>query len=264
MVWARVISSQMGSSGGSERTAYKKVLAGWALAGLCAAGGLGAPAWADSMVVRVTGPSAKTYPPGARLADGGSLALKAGDVVTLLDAKGTRTLRGPGNFSVAAVAGVQANGVVLTALLDTRRVRRARTGAVRGTMGEAPAAPPRRPNLWMVDIAESGTLCVADPAGLRLWRADPAKAASVRISGNGIDATAKFAAGEAVAAWPVAAPVRDGAAYRLSSGARAVDVRFALVGAAPAGLDGVASSLMAHQCKAQLDLLVDTAALTGN
>ena len=239
-------------------------LAGWAVAGLCAVGGLSAPAWAGSMVVRASGPSAKSYRPGAKLADGGSLALKEGDVVTLLDAKGTRTLRGPGNFNVAASAGAPASGVMLSALIDTKRVRRARTGAVRGTVGSAPVAPPRRPNLWMADIAESGTLCVADPAALRLWRADAAKPASVRISGGAVDATAQFAAGEAIAAWPVAVPVRDGASYRLSGGGRVADIRIALVGAVSPGLDGAAASLIAHQCKGQLDLLVDTAAQAGN
>nr|WP_087574974.1 hypothetical protein [Sphingomonas sp. CDS-1] len=239
------------------KLAARCALAGWMVAGF------GAQAWAETMVVRATGPSAATYKPGSKLADGGALVLKAGDVVTLLDAKGTRTLRGPGSFSVAASASaVPANSVMLSALLDTKRVRRARTGAVRGNVGEAPAAPPRRPNLWMVDVAQSGTLCVADPAAVRLWRADAAKPATVRISGEGVQATANFGPNESVAAWPSVAPVREGAAYRLSDGAHAADVRFALVGTVSPGLDGMASSLLAHQCTAQLDLLVETAALT--
>jgi hypothetical protein len=106
-------------------------------------------------------------------------------------------------------------------------------------------------------------LCVADPAGLKLWRADAAKPASVRISGDGVDAVAKFGAGESIAAWPATAPVRDGAAYRLSEGARAADIRLALLSGAPQGVDGVASSLIAHRCEGQLNLLVDTAALAG-
>lgn len=240
---------------------WARVAAHCALAGAMMAG-FGAQAMAGTMVVRATGPSAAVYRPGSKLADGGSLALKAGDVVTLLDAKGTRTLRGPGTFSVAAnAAAAPANGVMLSALLDTKRVRRARTGAVRGTMGNAPAMPPRRPNLWMVDIAQSGTQCIADPAAVRLWRADAAKPATVRISGNGITATASFAAGESVASWPVAAAVRDGAGYRLSDGVRSTDVRFAVVSGAPAALDGVAADLIAHQCLGQVDLLVETAAL---
>ena len=241
---------------------WGKLAARCALTGYVVAG-LSAQAAAETMVVRATGPSAAIYKPGSKLAEGGSLALKAGDVVTLLDSRGTRTLRGPGSFNVAASASAApANSVMLSALLDTKRVRRARTGAVRGTLGEAPAAPPRRPNLWMVDVAQSGTLCVADPAAVRLWRPDAVKPGTVRISGEGVQATASFAAGESVAAWPIAAPVRDGAVYRLSEGSRAADVRFALVSPATAGLDGTASSLIAHQCMAQLDLLVETAALS--
>ncbi|WP_097093016.1 hypothetical protein [Novosphingobium sp. Chol11] len=218
-----------------------------------------APAWADSLVVRSSGPSAGSYAPGKKLGDGGSLLLKAGDVVTLLDAKGTRTLRGPGRFSVAAAAATPATNVTMAALLDTKRVRRARTGAVRGAVGEAPAAT-KRPNLWLVDVAQPGALCVTDPAAVRLWRADAAKPATVRISGGGAQASADFAANEAIAAWPAALPVKDGAAYRIDAGGRSTDIRLALLGAADAGIEGMASALIAKGCQAQLDLLIDTAA----
>lgn len=227
--------------------------------GTVAALGATAPAWADTLVVRSSGPSARSYAPGNKLADGGSLLLKAGDVVTLLDAKGTRTLRGPGRFSVTAAAVVPASNVTLAALLDTKRVRRARTGAVRGTLGVAPAVA-KRPNLWLVDIAQSGPLCVSDPAAVRLWRADAAKPMTVRISGSGTQASASFAAGEAIAKWPVALPIKDGGTYRVEAGGHPTDIRFALLGVADAGIDTMASALIAHECQAQLDLLVDTAA----
>lgn len=231
-------------------------MAAFTAMGLCAVSS--GAALADVMVVRASGPSAKSYPPGAKLAAGGSLALKAGDVITLLDGKGTRTLRGPGNFGVAAAASAApANGVMLSALLDSKRVRRARTGAVRGGIGEGATARPSRPNLWMVDLNQPGPVCIADPAAVKLWRADAAKPATVRISGKGIDATAQFAAGEAVAAWPAAAPVRDGADYRLND----MQVRFALIDMADPALDKLASRLIDHGCTAQLDQLVDTAAL---
>jgi hypothetical protein len=215
-------------------------------------------ALADTLVVRASGPSARSYPPGAKLADGGSLLLKAGDVVTLLDAKGTRTLRGPGRFGVTAAATAPASNVTLAALLDTKRVRRARTGAVRGAVGEAPPVV-KRPNLWLVDIAQPGALCVADPAAVRLWRADAAKPLSMRING-GAQAAVNFAAGEATAAWPAALPVKDGATYRLETGGRSNEIRFALLSAGDAGLDTTASALIARGCQAQLDLLIDTAA----
>ena len=218
-----------------------------------------APAWADSLVVRSSGPSAGSYAPGKKLADGGSLLLKAGDVVTLLDAKGTRTLRGPGRFGVTATAAVPASNITMAALLDTKRVRRARTGAVRGAVGEGPAAA-KRPNLWLVDVAQPGQLCVTDPAAVRIWRADAAKPAIVRINGGGVQASADFAANEAIAGWPAALPVKDGMAYRIEAGGRSVDIRFALLGSAGAGIDDTASALIAKGCQAQLDLLVDMAA----
>lgn len=238
MVWAR---------------GARRAIAGGVMA-LC----LASSAWADTLVVRASGPSAQTYRPGAKLAEGGSLVLKAGDVVTLLDAKGTRTLRGPGTFGVTAATAAPASSVTLSALLDTKRVRRARTGAVRGTISEGPAALAKRPNLWLVDVARPGALCFADPAAVRLWRADPAKLASVRISGGARHATVSFAAGEAIAAWPAALPVADGAAYRIEGGARASDIRFAQIAPVEPGPETVASSLIGRGCEAQLDLLLDT------
>ena len=237
-----------------DRIARRGAVVGLALAGLAGA----SVAAADTIVVRASGPSAKSYPPGRKLAESGALALQPGDVVTLLDAKGTRTLRGPGNFNVAAANAAPGGGVALAALLDTKRVRRARTGAVRGNVGAG--GTPRRPNLWLADVATPGALCVADAANLRLWRADATRAATVQIAGEGAQATANFAAGEAMAAWPAALPVRNGGAYRLSDEGRTAEIHVALVDAGAAGMDSVASTLIAHGCTAQLDLLVDTAA----
>ena len=240
MVWAR----------GWRRAGAAGVLA------LC----LATSAWADTLVVRASGPSAQTYRPGAKLPDGGSVALKAGDVITLLDGKGTRTLRGPGTFPVAAAATAPAANVTLSALLDTKRVRRARTGAVRGTIKDGPAAGHKRPNLWLIDVAQPGLLCLADPAAVRLWRADSTKPATFHIHGVGGHAAVAFAVGDAIAAWPTALPLADGAAYRIEGGARPVDIRLATLDQAQPGLDAVAAGLIARGCEAQLDLLVDVAA----
>ncbi|HXG80861.1 MAG TPA: hypothetical protein VNJ05_03585, partial [Sphingomicrobium sp.] len=54
------------------------------------------------LVVRSSGPSAAAYPPGKALPDSHVLKLKASDTVVLLDSRGTRTINGPGNFSVSA------------------------------------------------------------------------------------------------------------------------------------------------------------------
>src|SRR5688500_10845380 len=63
------------------------------------------------LVVRSSGPSATAYPPGKALPDTHVLKLKASDTVVLLDSRGTRTLSGPGNFSVSASSGAVSGAV---------------------------------------------------------------------------------------------------------------------------------------------------------
>src|SRR5205085_12101087 len=69
--------------------------------GLIAAALLGAaaPAAANVLVVRSTGPSAASYRAGQSLADNQRITLRAGDQLTILANGGTRTFRGPGTFS---------------------------------------------------------------------------------------------------------------------------------------------------------------------
>ena len=95
----------------------------------------------SSIVVRASGPSAHDYPVGKSLANGSKIILRAGDSITLLDAHGSRTMRGPGTFTVgSATAGANAT-------------MRARVGAVRGGGPEpaerVPTCPgdPRCPEL---------------------------------------------------------------------------------------------------------------------
>ncbi|CAN5176747.1 hypothetical protein BH11PSE5_BH11PSE5_18840 [soil metagenome] len=223
------------------------------------------PAAAETIVVRASGPSAKGYPPGKKLADSGTMSLKAGDVVTLLDGRGTRTLRGPGTFGLTAQASAGTDSRnTLASLLETKRVRRARTGAVRGGVEEdAPA--PRSPNLWYVDISQPSTACVPDPANVQLWRPDIGSAVTLTITSinGGVSAPVTFGAGEAVAGWPAALPVTEGASYRLNWAglAKPVDIGFSLLGASAGGLENMASTLIAKKCDAQLALLVETVAL---
>ena len=132
-----------------------------ALAVLLVAGA--ASAAANVLVVRSSGPSAKAYPPGRSLPDNARIALRAGDTLVVLGARGTRTFRGPGNFnpSTAVQAGTQT--------VQGNNGRIARIGAVRS----APIVPSATPtSIWDVDASQSGTTCLAASSGVRLWRAD--------------------------------------------------------------------------------------------
>jgi len=228
----------------------------------CAAGA----ASAEVLVVRSAGPSAASYPPGRQLPDATMIALKANDLVVLLDGAGTRTLRGPGSFSAAASAD-QANGTrtTFTALVTQRADRRARIGAVRnGETDPAANEPPRSPNIWYTDVRQSGRVCMQDGAAPMLWRPDVKQPLSATISGpDGSRTSVSWASGQAAIAWPTALPLSPNGEYSLAwkTGGKPTKLSFVPIGANPSGLEDMASALIRNGCQAQLDLLIETVAL---
>ncbi|MGZ8346528.1 MAG: hypothetical protein ACXWUP_05375 [Allosphingosinicella sp.] len=212
-----------------------------------------ASAAANVLVVRSSGPSARTYPAGKSLPDNSNIALQNGDTLVVLDARGTRTFRGPGNFnpSVAAQAGprnvVASNG------------RRARIGAVRS----APYVPANRTNIWDVDVSQGGNLCLADAAPPTLWRSDAAQATTLTIAGaGGASRQLTWPAGEATINWPADLPVAEGRPYQLRQPGMAVPatVSFRRLRSQPGDIPAVAAALIEAGCQEQLDLLVDSVA----
>lgn len=214
---------------------------------------------AATLVVRSSGPSAKAYPPGKQLADNGSLILKAGDQVVILDSRGTRTLKGPGTFSPSVASNRDSDSRETFAQASNRR---ARPGATRGVVPAA-ATGNRVPNIWFVDVERSSTVCVADPASVTLWRPAGGPGKTVTLNGNGRSASIEWLQGETTTAWPTSLPVTDGAAYTVSWQGQAspTQLRFAVLDAKTAGLEDMASKLITKGCDAQLDLLIETVAI---
>jgi hypothetical protein len=211
-----------------------------------------AAAAADVLVVRSSGPSAKNYRPGQRLADNARITLRSGDTVVLLDSRGTRTFTWP--RTITASSAVQAG----TRTVQGTDGRRARIGAVRSA-GIVPASPT---TIWDVDVTQSGTMCLASTSGVRLWRPESSQPATLTISGpGGTTHTVPWPAGSTTAAWPSALPISDGAEYRLSLTGSPVPttIRVKTLPAPPADLPAVAQALIANDCPEQLDLLVATA-----
>jgi hypothetical protein len=211
---------------------------------------------ADIIVVRSTGPSAKSFPPGKRMPESARISLKAGDNLIVLDGRGTRTIRGPGNFT----AGAPAIGRVASS--GPASQRRARIGAVRGIE----TGRLRPPSIWHVDVARSSNVCVADASKVTLWRADPAEAVTLDIgAGSGGSRQLAWQPGSTTLPWPSDLPVADGAEYRLSwKGAAAPTVlRFRTMGERPSGLEDMAQTLIRNRCDAQLDLFIETVKLPG-
>lgn len=222
-----------------------------ALALACALGIAGAAA-AQTIVVTSSGPSARSYPAGKTLAAGSRIVLAAGDTLTLLDSRGTRTLRGP--VTVSAEAAAATTNPSFAMLVATQNRRRARTGAIRGA-GET--AKPS--NIWYVNVAEAGTFCVADPAAVQLWRPDMQQAATLTVTAEGgANASVPFAVGQNITAWPASLPIAEGRSYVLSGGGLAgpTQLRFVTLGAVPGDPAGAYAALDTKGCNAQKQLLL--------
>lgn len=225
---------------------------------------LAGTAAAAPLVVRSSGPSAKAYPAGKAIPDTAKIVLKAGDTVVLLDGRGTRTLSGPGTFSPTASAVAAATtGSTLGALVSGGGERRARIGAVRSASGIDKNAG-RNPNVWYVDVTRSANMCIADTSSVTVWRPDASKATTVTVTkADGSTGTIDLAAGQSAALWPSTLPVSDGSSFKLSwEGAKApTALKFVVVKPGSPGLEDMAQSLIKADCKAQLDLLIETVAL---
>ena len=206
------------------------------------------------LVVRSSGPSAKAFPAGRALPENQSITLRGNDVVILLDSRGTRTLRGPGTYSTSASAGGSISASA--ALSGQSNARRSRVGAVRG----GPTGATSGRNVWQADIGRSGNVCVANPADVGLYRAESDTASEVMVREVSSNRTARvqFAAGQKNAAWPASLPVAIGNRYEVRSTSGAVTLNARPIAPVPAGLEGLAQSLIRNDCQAQLDVLIDT------
>jgi hypothetical protein len=214
-------------------------------------------ALAGTIVVRSSGPSAKTYPPGKSIVDGSKVTLKAGDTLTILDGRGASVLKGPGVFATTTAT---ASSTAITAMLRNTGKRIGRTGAVRG------AGQP--PSLWLIDPTSSGTMCVPDAQSVKFWRSGSDKPATLTVTrvSDGKTIPVVFKIGFSEAGWaPQDMPVDFGSKYRVSGDGLSAPstIQFADMGPNAAGIETTISSLVKMGCDAQLKRLVDTLAVQG-
>jgi hypothetical protein len=217
---------------------------------------------AEPIVIKYEGPATQTYKPGKRLSSTSKINLKAGEILTVLDERGTRILRGPGTFSASSSAtAANVSSTSLATLVRTSTVRRARTGAVRGD------APPSQtalaPNLWYVDYGKGGKYCVADFQNLRLWRPDAtdAKMLTATDKATGKTGSVKLGKGSTTARWPTEIAPVDGGNYALSFPGKTENVLLSLVKVDVTGderIDVMAAKLIERGCTAQSELLAAT------
>lgn len=226
-----------------------------ALAAVFACGTLAYGTASAGVVVSSSGPSASSYPVGKKLGDDERIVLARGDTLTVLDNGGTRVLRGAGTYTLGQQAG-RARSDTFAVLTRQGAARRVRTGAVR--VGDG-ASPDGSPNLWYVNVRNSGTHCLAGPDGVRLWRsASEGEAAyTVRPAGAESSTTVNFGDGETLLAWGnTTYPITDQSSFEIAGpGGAKVSVTFMLLGEMPGDAEGLAERLIAKGCANQLELL---------
>ncbi len=214
---------------------------------------------AEPIVIKYEGRNGDLYKPGKKLVPNAKISLKTGEILTVLDDRGTRVLRGPGTFNSSSSAAVKSvSNTSLTALIRTSSVRRARTGAVRG---DATAAlPTASPNLWFVDISKPGNVCVADFNNLQLWssKAELPRSVIATDVATGKTASTPFGKGQMTAKWPSMIAAANGKNYIFAVTGQAEVATIRLVQVALTGeekLENMASTLLENGCQTQSELL---------
>lgn len=209
------------------------------------------------VVVKSTGPSSTKYPVGTKIDDNASITLKAGDVVTVLTADGTRVIKGAGTFRVGDRPQVAADR--FASLTRKRAATRVRTGAVRGETDENPT----NPSLWYVDVTRSGTICLYDLATVRLWRPATPGTSTYRMfnreNGAAVDVT--FDEAVMIAALdPARLPIVEGASYTITGpdNATSAQIDFVLLPEDYEAPDALAEALIAKGCTVQLEALASS------
>ncbi len=201
-------------------------------------------------VVASSGPSAEQYPVGAQIDDTQRVTLREGDTLTVLSGGRTRTLRGPGTFILAQRGGSSDNRA-LSALTSRRSSSRARTGAVRD-----PDAVISNPNLWYVDVSQSGTICLANPDPIQLWRANTDEPARYSFSRSGTPEEAvevSFPQREMLGIWDGAVQLREGVTYTVSGSGTEAELNFVFLQDIPTDGEELALTLIEHGCNVQLE-----------
>ncbi|MGZ3171792.1 MAG: hypothetical protein ACXWJC_01755 [Croceibacterium sp.] len=216
------------------------------------------------VVVAASGPSAKSYPVGRKLTDSERITLQPGDTITVLDQRGTRVLTGAGTYTLAQQSGPSKSGT-FAVLTRERSAQRMRTGAVRGVDAGGPVSSP---NLWYVDVASSGTLCLPGTNDVRLWRATSEGRQTFGIKPTGSSAApvqVSFADGEMLTAWDQALlPVKTGSSFVISRpGTADGTITFKVLGSVPGDPESLAETLIENDCKTQLTLLSSTLRVDG-
>jgi len=214
----------------------------------------------DMVVVHVEGASLQR---GAVIDGNKALKLGAGSKVVLVGADGSSvTVQGPSTAAPSQFTRARSGGEksgrqvveILGALLSEQRRSTKALGVVRSATNTSSKPPP---NVWAVDVAQSGTKCIRNDVAM-LWRADAGSSAAVQIRRVGSARTAKAHWAKGKEFLPInRKEFMDGQNYTVSVNGRSVEFR---VNVMPDGLKSAAEQaawMARNDCEGQALAMVN-------
>lgn len=216
---------------------------------------------AKALVLHSTGPSASRYPPGLVLSEPLQIKLKRGDRVRILDAKGTRELKGPATIGAGEPRTLPKHSspswddlVGSKLRTDAAGVREVPSEPRRG--GQLQAKTTSQSQLWQIDPLIGGTWCVVDVRAIEFWRENPSEEVELAITpSDGKPVHAAWRKDRSVLPWPTTLPATDMARYTMQLGPGptvSMTLRQIAIGTS---LDGLTRALSLNGCKQQQGIL---------
>lgn len=187
--------------------------------------GIGGAKAADLVVIKS---NVQALAKGAVIDDAKPISVGAGQSVSLVSSTGAVvTITGPFEGAPSQRAGGGGTGdgrlvASLATLLQGHGADSSQLGATRAGEAEVPDDP------FHVNITRSSDHCVPAGTALKLWRPTAAKSERGKLKSletGGLQKEFTWAAGEMLADWPAGVPLKDGAAYLITSADRATPAR---------------------------------------
>lgn len=181
-------------------------------------GGFLTPFWAAAAEIVILESTAPGVEAGAIVQDSDPVDVPDGTMLLIVEEDGTtREIAGPFNGPIGS-AGGEGNGGGLIAnlgkLVKDRETKRQVLGAIRAAPGQVP------PDLYLIDAARSGTVCIPAGDAPVLWR-PLTMAAETEVNLDGDEqghGRFVWTGASQTADWPVEVTLSDGAAYALRLG----------------------------------------------
>lgn len=213
------------------------------------------------LILRASGPSAQQFRPGRVLSEPLKLKLKHGDRLILLDAKGTRELKGPAVVNDRAREKSNASRLTWDDLVGAGlRVDAAGIRGQKVARERSPQTMPRergQVDLWQIDPEIAGDWCVSNLSAIEFWRPKSSGPLQVSLAKGDMSAGATWSLGESAVSWPPELLANEEESYTLQVGRGTLNQIVLHKVDLGSDLDELARKLASRGCYHQLRMLLD-------